>query len=327
MPYNNLTDRSESAALIPEEVTQEIFKNVEEQSAVMSLARRLPPMSTNVTRMPVLATLPEAYFVAGSTQTARDYGLKQTTDVAWKNKYVYAEEIAAILPVPQNVIDDVAYDIWDETMPLLSEAIAKRFDEAVMFGTRGGSDYPSGTWPDDMLTAAIAAGNSVELGSAGTDLWDDIMSEDGVIAKLESDSFIATGHIAAVSFKSKLRGLRDENGQPLFATMIQDRTRYELDGMPIAFPRHGGFLAAEAHLFCVDFSQIVTQVRKDITFEVFREGVVQNAAGVIQYNLMQQDMVAMRVTFRAGWQVPNPASRLQPNEADRYPAAVLLPTA
>jgi hypothetical protein len=38
---------------------------------------------------------------------------------------------------------------------------------------------------------------------------------------------------------------------------------------------------------------------------------------------MQQDMTAVRVTFRAGWQVANVLNNERPTEADRFPAAVL----
>ena len=48
------------------------------------------PLSRNTVRMPVLSALPSAYFVAGDT------GLKQTTEAAWANKFLYVEEIATI---------------------------------------------------------------------------------------------------------------------------------------------------------------------------------------------------------------------------------------
>jgi hypothetical protein len=69
--------------------------------------------------------------------------------------------------------------------------------------------------------------------------------------------------------------------------------------------------------------QFVLALRKDVTYEVFREGVVQDNTGAIVYNLMQQDMIALRVTFRAGWQVANTINYAQQTEAQRYPAAVL----
>ena len=43
------------------------------------------------------------------------------------------------------------------------------------------------------------------------------------------------------------------------------------------------------------------------------------------YNLAQDDMVALRVTMRLGWEIPNPINALQPDESVRFPFAVILP--
>ena len=61
----------------------------------------------------------------------------------------------------------------------------------------------------------------------------------------------------------------------------------------------------------------------DIGFKIFTEGVIQDDSGTIIYNLMQQDMSAMRMTFRVGWQVANLINRDQATEGNRYPAASL----
>jgi hypothetical protein len=57
------------------------------------------------------------------------------------------------------------------------------------------------------------------------------------------------------------------------------------------------------------------------------EGVITDNATprAIIHNLAQDDMVALRVTFRMGWQLPNPLNRVQAVEADRYPFAALAP--
>jgi hypothetical protein len=73
----------------------------------------------------------------------------------------------------------------------------------------------------------------------------------------------------------------------------------------------------------LDSTQFVLGVRKDITYKVLTEAVIQDNTGAIIYNLAQQDMVGLRVTFRAGWQVANPINYDQAVEANRYPAVVL----
>jgi hypothetical protein len=73
-----------------------------------------------------------------------------------------------------------------------------------------------------------------------------------------------------------------------------------------------------------DFTEFVIGVRRDITYKVLDQAVIQDGAGAIVYNLAQQDMVALRVTFRAGWQVSNRINNDQPTEANRYPVGRLM---
>ena len=50
---------------------------------------------------------------------------------------------------------------------------------------------------------------------------------------------------------------------------------------------------------------------------------VQNTDGSIAYNLMQQDMVALRAVMRLGWEIPNPINSVEEDKAKRCPFAVL----
>ena len=313
MAYNSQISRTDAAALIPEEVAREIIQQVPEQSAVMRLGRKLPNMTRAQLRMPVLSGLITANFVSG------DVGLKQTSDAAWTNKYINAAELAVIVPIPEAVLDDLAYDVWGEVRPRIIEAFGKAFDQAVMYGTNKPSD-----WPDGILTGAIAASQTVTLG-AGADLYEDILGEGGVIAKVEEDGFMVTGHIAALALRSKLRGMRDADGSPIFVRTVQSTTPYELDGTPVDFPRNGSVIPASSLLISGDWTQLVYSVRQDVTYKVLTESVIQDAGGNIIYNLAQQDMVALRVVMRIGWQLPNPITQVNQVEATRYPFAVLLP--
>lgn len=318
--YNSITTRDEASALMPEEVSREIIKHMPEQSAIMRMAKELPNMSRGQYRLPVLSVLPTAYFVTGGSQTARDYGLKQTTEQAWTNKYIYAEEVACIIPVPENVIADIDYDLWAEIQPSIEEAIGQVFDLAVLYGTNA-----PGTWPSDLVTGATAAGNTVALGT-GVDLYEDILGESGIVAKVEADGYMVNGYLGHMAMRSKLRGVRATDGTLIFMPTMQGAAQYTLDGAPVDFPRNGSMDSSQALLIGGDWSQLVFSIRQDVTYKILTEAVIQDGSGNIVYNLAQQDMVALRVTFRAGWQLPNPPNRIQETEANRYPFGLLLPS-
>ena len=310
--YDRQIDRSDVAALIPEDVSRDIIQGIPQYSSIMSLATKAPNMPRNQRRIPVLSTLPTAYFVNGDT------GLKQTTEQAWGNKFFDAEELAVIIPIPEAVLDDVDYDIWAEIKPRIMEAMGLAFDQAVMFGTNAPA-----SWPVNLLAAAGAAGNTVAYGT-GADLYEDLLGENGVISLVENDGFMCTGHVAAMSMRGKYRGLRDANGQPLFKNSMQQAGQYDLDGSPIYFPQNGSMVSSSALQMSGDFRQVVYAMRQDITYKILDQAVIQDNTGAIIYNLAQQDMVALRAVMRLAWQVPNPINRLNPT-ASRYPIAVLVP--
>lgn len=305
----NTIDRGGADSLIPEQTSREIIQGVTEQSAVLAMGRKLPNMTSNRTVMPVLDMLPVAYFVNGDT------GTKKTTKMAWDKKKIYAEEIAVIVPIPEAVLDDADYDIWGEVKPRLIEAFGQKIDGAVLFD----ADKPA-QWRDGVVTTATKAGTVV---TSTEDLYSDIMGENGVIAKIEGSGFFPTGHMADISMRAKLRGLRDTTGQPLFKSDIQSGTNYSLDGNSMYFPRNGAFDKSKAMMISGDFAQLVYAVRQDITFKIFDQGVVQDpTTGEIVYNLMQNDMVALRAVMRLGWEIPNPISAMAKDKTKRCPFAV-----
>ncbi len=307
----NIIDRSGAEALIPTQESNEIIQGTIAQSAVLSRGRKLANMTSRQYKMPVLDMLPIAYFVNGDT------GQKQTTKQAWDKKFITAEEIAVIVPIPEAVLDDSEYDIWAEVRPRVTEAFGAVIDGAALFGV----NKPS-TWRDDIVTTATAAGSVVTLGSADS-LYDKIMSEDGVIAKVEDCGYFVNGHMADISMRAKLRGLKNTNGDPLFKSDLQGSTQYALDGSPMNFPNNGAFDKSKALMISGDFNQLVYSIRQDITFKLFTEGVVQNTDGSIAYNLMQNDMVALRAVMRLGWEIPNPINALKKDKAKRCPFAIL----
>lgn len=295
----NITSRSDAEAIIRDQVVQNIFQDAPKNSVFMSMARKLPNMTSKQTRVRVLDFLPTAYWVNGDT------GMKQTSRQAWDNVWLTAGELAVIVPIPEAVLDDAEFDIMGEITPRIMEAIGQKVDAAIVFGDNRPSE-----WQNDLITLARQAGNNVAPAS-GKDYYDLILGEGGVFSKVEACGYGVTGALASMSMKSKLRGLRDTTGQPIFKSNMQEKTAYTLDGAPLTFPENGAFYNNIAQLVVGDFKQAVYSIRQDITVKILDQGVIQDpVTKEIVYNLAQQDMIALRVVMRMGWALPNPATRM-----------------
>lgn len=298
MPIH-ITSRADAEALIQEQLIHTIQQDAPKQSIFMQLARKLPNMTSKQTRIPVLDMLPMAYWVNGDT------GFKGTTQQAWDNVFLTAEELAVIVPIPEAVVDDAGFDIMGEIQPRVMEAIGERVDSAVIFGV----NKPS-SWRADILTTARQAGNNVAPGAA-PNYFDLLLGEGGVIGKVEESGRMVTGAVSSLSMRAKLRGIKDNDGRPVFKSDMQGSTQYALDGAPMYFPQNGCFDQHRAQLIVGDFSQAVYSIRQDVTVKILDQGVIQDPdSKQIVYNLAQQDMIALRVVFRMGWALPNPATRI-----------------
>lgn len=298
-----MISRSNAETLIDEQVSKEIIEGAIKQSKAMSMFRRLPNMTSNKTKMRVLDSLPLVYW-QGS-----DNARKRLTKMAWDKKYITAEEMAVIVPIPENVVDDADYDIWAEVEPRIEEAIGKKFDQAVFTG----DDKPTG-FRADLLTSALNAGATVNPLST---LY---LSIDKAMSFVEESGYNVSGVLGGMNVKSAFRTMLDNNGQPIKGT--------EIDSLSKAYVDNGAWDKSKAQMLVGDFNQAVYSIRQDITFKLLDQAVIQNPeTGEILYNLAQDDMVALRVTMRVGWEIPNPINSLQPDEAVRFPFAVILPNA
>ncbi len=304
--YNSLISRTDAAAMVPEEVSSAMLTNLEASSVVLNLGTRIP-MARNQERFPVLTALPTAYFVSGDT------GLKQTTEAAWDSKYMYVEEIATIVPIPESVLDDAGFDIWGHVQPLMENAINRTLDAAVIFGTSAPT-----TWATEgnLVGKAVAAGNVIARGTnaaAAGGIHGDLSD---LLATLEADGYNPNGAVGNITLKGKLRQVRATTGEAIVMPFDMPEPQYALPGL---WPT--GVNAAE--LLVGDWSRLVVGVRQDMTYKLITEGVITDGSGAIIYNLPQQDMVALRLVFRAAYAVANPINYQQGTEGSRSPFAVL----
>jgi hypothetical protein len=216
------------------------------------------------------------------------------------------------------VLDDATFDVWGSIQPLLENAIGRALDAAVFFGV----NKPA-SWPTDINAAAVAAGNTRVRGTATAAQGGIAEDFNQLIAKVEVDGFSVDGLVAKTLYKSLLRGARDVNGNQLAdlvgGTLYGEPLRIVAPGL---WPT-GGAAGTNAEAFALDASQFVLGVRQDFTYKMLDQAVITDAGGLVQYNLPQQDMVAMRVVFRVAWQVANTINYEGANDATQYPAAVM----
>jgi HK97 family phage major capsid protein len=310
--------RADALALLARQDINEIVKPDTAQSAALAAFRTIR-MSAGVARMPVLAALPTAGFVTDNASNEAT-GVKPTSKVSWTNKELVAEEIAVIVPVHENTLADSSFDIWGEVRPLVSQEFGRVLDAAIFFGV----NKPA-TWLDPALVpGAIAAGNYQVLGTGdGTadgrkDLAADINEVFGLV---EDNEFDVNAAFTGRFLRRSLRGLRDDDGQPIYLDAIRsDGSTASIYGQDLRYLVNGGWDRDEAVLLAGDASKVVLGIREDVQVKLLDQATL--GTGVNQINLAERDMVALRFKFRVAYATAYSTARIGGAPTD-YPFAVL----
>ena len=273
MPTVSGITKNDVESLIETQVANEIFEGVVRNSKALSMFRRLPNMTSDKTKLRILDSLPVAYFVDEETNNGR----KNITRMAWDKKFINAAEIAVIVPIKENVLNDTSINIWNEVKPRLFEAFGKKIDGAMFFGVDKPTDWRAGLVPSVVTVGAEVT----ETGRLYSDIND-------VMTKVEESGYNVSGLIGGVGLKGKFRMMTDTTGQPLNTTEIGSLKREFMD--------NGEWDKTVSTLVAGDFNQAVYAIRQDITYKILDQAVIQDpSTGEILYNLAQEDMVALRV--------------------------------
>ena len=329
--YDSYISRTDASTyLLPDQMSKEIIEALPTQSFCLGKMKRLPPINAATYKIPMMNAFPSAYFVGEVAGAHGAANAKKATDMAWSGVTMYIEEIAVIVPVPESVIADMAaqnFDLWGMVRPRLVEAAGALIDRAILYDNAG-SIAPA-NWPDGIVTQAAAKSNKIDVSSdvgAGktfADYYDAILGDNGMFSLVEQDGYLVNGSLAAISMKGKLRGLRSSEGIPIFTNDMKQANRYLLDGAPLDFPNNGAFDPATSLMVAGDWSQAVYGIRQDISWKVATEASIHDNTGALVYNLFQDDMVALRMTMRLGWALPNPKNLV--NSTTQFPFATLVP--
>lgn len=287
--------RSEVSTIIQEAYASDFLNTAVRTSAVLAAFPRRN-MGTKTINEPVLLTKPHAGWVGESA--TQDEGVKPTAQVTWGNKSLVAEELAVIVPVHENVLDDATEDLLAEIVRVGGEAIGNALDAAVIFGINKPASWTS----NDLVTSASTGGNTFAVSSTvGDDLSGNILQA----ADKLSDRYEPTTLLGKRGLRYKLANQRATTGEAVFQPylnvdpgfadgMVHGLDAYWVNGtvddgsgneVPVWDP-------SEATAVIVDRDRVRIGVRQDITVKFLDQAQV---GGI---NLAERDMVALRFKAR-----------------------------
>ena len=306
--------RADVATLIQEEYSNIFLDSVGDAEGSAAIrAFGTVPLGTKITNAPVLTTLPEAAWVSESSTLPA--GVKPTSKALWGNKRFVVEELAVIIPVHEDVLEDMTEDGLENLSILGGRAIGKKLDEAVLFG----QDKPS-TWTDlDLLAAATAAGNVFQISATPgeDDLAGSISQAAGAVADSGANP---TSILSAAGLRFRLANLRASDGTAILSRTLGGDGSFSDDiaGLRASFVDNGAWDPALATAIVADRTRVKIGQRSDIQVKFLDQATV---GGI---NLAERDMVALRFKARYAYALGN---TLAGNGANAEPVGAVTPAA
>jgi HK97 family phage major capsid protein len=279
------------ATFLPATLTGPIFEKSVEQSAVMSLSRRVPLSMSANTAVPVPLDVPTADWVDQAGRKPLGTG---GVDI----KQMSGKKIAVLIPVAMEVVQSNAAGLWTQLQSDLPTAFSRAFDRATIHGlTMKGAAGPFA----DYLTQTT---KSVALGTASQatgGIWKDIV--DGM-EEIVDDDWDYTGTVADHRLKPKLLGATDTTGRPILVDTTMPGTGAALAGSlvgePIAYSRSVSgkvrrqSTSTDSGLRAIggDWSQTAYGVGMDITVKISREATYIDEDGGV-HSAFQENLVLL----------------------------------
>jgi HK97 family phage major capsid protein len=289
------------SGVIPVQFSTQIIEEAIQQSAALTLANRIP-MGTTIQQMPVPKSFPKAGWVAAPG------GRKPYTDLKLDVETITAEEIAAVVAIPDVMLDDLSINIWNWVRPRLAEAIGAAVDAAVFFGEDAPATFPVGG------IAAVA-----ESVSGGMDVVDTINQ---AMSAVEVQGLEVTGAAADLGVRGSLRGVRDQSGALLLGTnQVGSDSINTLYGMPVSYVSLPA--GAPADFITGSWRNLLIGVRQDIRYLMDPNAVIADSEGKVIISGFQDNVTALKVWARFGCVILKPATLRRPDGANPFAMAEL----
>ena len=310
--------RDKFLAIEDDPVLKPVFGEITAKSFVLPLMRQTADLFRYRQRIAVQDSMATADWVNPSEGMDQENppGFKKTTTMSWANKHLEIAELAALVPIPDSSSSDVP-SLWEAHGDSIANAIQAKIDSTILVGVK-----PNATWPDPVITTATAKSAYGYKIVAGTHM-DALADISEAQSAIEKAGYIPKHMLVLPQMMARFRNLRDADGRPLLVSFDQN-TASTISGMAAKYVDNGSFAESNAMAIIGAFQQCIYSFRNKMTMKLFTEGVIQDPdTGAILYNLIQNDMKVLRVTFEMAWQIPNPINRVNQTEAERYPFSII----
>ena len=260
---------------LPESVSNAILSKVQESSKVMRLARQIP-LPGNGAAINVLLSDPEAAW-AGETES------KAVSNPQVSTKILRGYTLAVIVPFSNQFRRD-ASALFDAIVEKLPDALGRKFDETVFFGSAPGSDF-------DTL-------ENVTAQSLASDVYGGLVAADTDIAL---HGGISNGYIFSAQGKGILLGAKDLDGRPLFINNISEGSVPVVLGARSEITKAAFKSGSPSKIgFAGDWNQAVWGMVEGVKIS-FSEDATLKLADKNEINLFQQNMFAVRAEIEVGF--------------------------
>lgn len=273
-----MADINRNSISLPADVTGEIIAKVQEQSAIMRLARQITLPGRGVS-IPVITADPTAEWVG---ETAA----KPVSNSGLNTKVLRPYKIAVIETFSKEFTRDAAA-LYDALIARLPLALAKVFDATVIGAVnKPGSDF-------DNLAAATAQ-------SIATDAYAGLVAADTDIAA-------AGGIMNGLALSPQARGILlsavDSTGRPLFLNSATEGAVDRVLGAPVAMNKalyKAGTSSVPAVVgIAGDWTQAVYGTVNGVEISITDTATLTSGDETI--SLWQQNMVAVRAEIEVGF--------------------------
>lgn len=261
---------------LPTEVSNEIIQKVQEDSAVMKLARQIPLPGRGLT-IPVITSDPSAAWVDETDE-------KPVSNPGLSTKVMRGYKLAVIVPFSNQFRrDDGA--LYDAIVARLPRVLAEKFDNTVF----GGTNAPGGDFDTFASCTAQSLASDAYAGLVAADT--DIAIHGGV----------ANGYAISPQMKGVLLSAVDQDKRPLFINSVAEGAIPQILGNPTYLTK-GAFVNGSPATIGVagDWTKALYGIVEGVDIS-FSSDATLTLADSSTINLFQRNMFAVRAEIEVGF--------------------------